>query len=204
MSEISDEELKKLLKNLGALDEVPKDVAARLDATIERWVAEEKSKRRSRLNPTSWSLAAGFTLIFGLGIVLNLDLFPISQAPSTSTTESIEKNADDVLTSTGNEPMQVVEPAPKYSSGIDYSKAISIGDLPFKPEVNFGTLSDLDSNTRSCLTSLGFKGTVSVVDFAFYGNQKVTAVWSALSVKSWIVSIVSPECQGVNEVLVNE
>ena len=40
MSEISDEELKKLLKNLGALDEVPKDVAARLDATIERWVAE--------------------------------------------------------------------------------------------------------------------------------------------------------------------
>lgn len=203
MSEISDEELKKLLKNLGALDDVPEDVAARLDATIERWVAEEKSKKRSRFNTTSWALAASFTLVFGLGVVLNLESSPISQSPSTSTTKSIEKD-DDVLTSTENEPTQVKDPVPQYSSGTDYSRVISLQDLQFKPAVNYGTLAGLDSETSSCLISLGFEETVSVVDVAFYGAQKVIAVWSAISRDSWLVSIISQECQGLDEVLVNE
>ena len=45
MSEISDEELKKLFKELKALDEVPQDVAARMNATIDRLSAAEKKKK---------------------------------------------------------------------------------------------------------------------------------------------------------------
>ena len=84
MSEISDEELKKLFKELKALDEVPQDVAARMNATIDRLSAAEKKKKSSRLATTSWALAASVTLVFGLGVVLNLDSSPINQSPSTS------------------------------------------------------------------------------------------------------------------------
>ena len=45
MSEISDEELKKLFKELKALDEVPQDVAARMNATIDRLSAAEKKEK---------------------------------------------------------------------------------------------------------------------------------------------------------------
>ena len=73
MSDISDDELKRLLKELDKLDEVPTDVAARMDATIDRLAAAEKSKKSSRFTSVSWALAAGFTLVFGLGVVLNME-----------------------------------------------------------------------------------------------------------------------------------
>lgn len=204
MSEISDGELKKLLKELEVLDEVPQDVAARLDATVEKLAAAEKSKKSSRLTNASWALAAGFTLVFGLGVVLNLDSSPISQTNTSSTSKPSEGNEDDILTSTEVGPTKTNSPVPQYSSGIDYSKEISTKDLPFTLTVDYGSLEQLPTNIRSCLYSLGLEETVSLVDLARYKSQSVTAVWSALTSESWQVLIISAACEGIDEVFVSE
>ena len=204
MSEISDEELKKLFKELEALDEVPRDVATRLDATVQKLAAAEKNKKSSRLTTTSWALAAGFTLVFGLGVVLNLDSSPISQTNTSSTSKPSEGNEDDVLTSTGDEPAQTNNPVPQYSSGIDYSKELSTKDFPFTPSVDYGSIEQLPTNIRSCIDSLGLEESASLIDLAKYKNQSVTAVWSAITSKSWQVFIISDTCEGIDEVFVSE
>jgi hypothetical protein len=204
MSEISDEELKKLFKELKALDEVPPDVATRMDATIDRLSAAEKKKKSSRLATTSWALAASVTLVFGLGVVLNLDSSPVNQSPSTSSSESPQKSDEDVLTSTEDEPVVTSEPVAQYASNIDYSATISLADLPFNTTVNYGSLAKLPSELLSCLTSLGFEDSVSFIDVARYGDKEVMAVWSAVTGKSWQISIIDSDCEGIDKVFVNE
>lgn len=204
MSEISDEELKRLLKELEALDELPEDVAARMDATIDRLAASEKRKKSSRFTSASWALAAGFTLVFGLGIVLNLESSPINQIPSTNTSQKPIQNEDDVLTSTEDAPRMTSEPVAQYASNFDYSKGIQLSDLPFKPSTNYGSLSKLSTELQSCLTSLGLNESVSLVDEARYGDKEATAIWSAISGKTWQVNIIDATCEGIAEVLVND
>jgi len=204
MSEISDEELKKLFKELEALDEVPRDVATRMDATIDQLAAAEKKKKSSRLATTSWALAASVTLVFGLGVVLNLDSSPINQSPSTSSSESPQKSDEDVLTSTEGEPVVTSEPVAQYASNIDYSATISLADLPFNTAVNYGSLVELPSELLSCLTSLGLEDSVSFIDVAKYGDKEVTAVWSAVTAKSWQISIIDFNCEGLAKVFIND
>ena len=203
MSEISDEELKKLFKELEALDEVPRDVAARLDATVEKLAAAEKSKKSSRLTTTSWALAAGFTLVFGLGIVLNLDSSPISQTIDSSSSKPSEDNEDDVLTS-----IYVTNPyynhIPQYSSGIDYSKEVFLKDFPFLPNsFSFYSLDGLSEELKSCLLSLGLEE-INLVDAARYEGAKVKAVWSAIDGSSWQVFIIDDNCLGIDKVFISE
>jgi len=203
MSDISDDELKRLLKELDKLDEVPTDVATRMDATINRLAAAEKSKKTSRLTSASWSLAAGFTLVFGLGVVLNMESSPISQSPST-TSESSENNDDDVLTSTDREPRQINEPTPQYSSNLDYSKKLSLADFPFTPAVDYGSIIDVSSELRTCLISLGLDQSISTIDIAMYADKKVSAIWSAITEKSWQVFLIDSKCEGIAEVFMND
>jgi hypothetical protein len=174
-----------------------------MDATIERLAAVEKSKKNSRFTSVSWALAAGFTLVFGLGVVLNLESSPISQSPST-TSESSQKNEDDVLTSTDREPRQTNQAVPQYSSNLDYSKKLSLADFSFTPAVEYGTLDNVSSDLRTCLTSLGFEQSISVIDSAMYSNKKVSAVWSAITDKSWQVFVIDTNCEGVAEVFIND
>jgi len=203
MSDISDDELKRLLKELDKLDEVPTDVAARMDATIDRLAATDKSKKSSRFTSVSWALAAGFTLVFGLGVVLNLESSPISQSPST-TSESSQKNEDDVLTSTDREPRQTNQEVPQYSSNLDYSKNLSLADLPFTPAVDYGNITNVTSELRTCLTSLGLEQGISTIDKAVYADMKVSAIWSAITEKSWQVFLIDSNCEGVAEVFIND
>ena len=203
MSDISDDELKRLLKELDKLDEVPTDVATRMDATIERLAAAEKGKKSSKFTSVSWALAAGFTLVFGLGVVLNLESSPISQSPST-TSESSQKNEDDVLTSTDREPRQTNQEAPQYSSNLDYSKKLSIADFPFTPAVDYGNITNVTPELRTCLTSLGLEQSISTIDKAVYGEKKVSAIWSAITEKSWQVFLIDSNCEGVAEVFIND
>ena len=203
MSKISDEELKRLLLELEELEELPEGLAARMDETIDRLAAAEKNKRNSRLSSTSWALAAGFTLVFGLGVVLNLESSPLSQGPSTNSSQTPQQTENDVLTSTESAPTMTSKPVMQYSSIIDYSKDIKEDDLPFEPSNNFGALSELPSKIQSCLVSLGLNDSVSLVDRANYGDQKITAVWSAISQNSWQVYIIDSRCEGITEVLVN-
>lgn len=203
MSDISDDELKRLLKELDKLDEVPTEVAARMDATIDRLAAAEKSKKSSKFTSVSWALAAGFTLVFGLGVVLNLESSPISQSPST-TSESSQKNEDDVLTSTDREPRQNNQEVPQYSSNLDYSKKLSLADLPFAPAVDYGNITNVTSELRTCLTSLGLEQSISTIDKAVYEDKKVSAIWSAITEKSWRVFLIDSNCEGVAEVFIND
>jgi hypothetical protein len=203
MSDISDDELKRLLKELDKLDEVPTDVAARMDATIDRLAAADKSKKSSRFTSVSWALAAGFTLVFGLGVVLNLESSPISQSPST-TSESSQKKEDDVLTSTDGEPRQTNQEVPQYSSNLDYSKNLSLADLPFTPAVDYGNITNVNSELRTCLTSLGLEQSISTIDKAVYADMKVSAIWSAITEKSWQVFLIDSNCEGVAEVFIND
>ena len=203
MSDISDDELKRLLKELDKLDEVPTDVAARMDATIDRLAAAEKSKKSSRFTSISWALAAGFTLVFGLGVVLNLESSPISQSPST-TSESSQKKEDDVLTSTDREPRQTNQEVPQYSSNLDYSNKLSIADFPFTPAVDYGNITNVTSELRTCLTSLGLEQSISAIDKAVYADMKVSAIWSAITEKSWQVFVIDSSCEGVAEVFIND
>jgi hypothetical protein len=203
MSDISDDELKRLLKELDKLDEVPTDVAARMDATINRLAAAEKSKKSSRFTGVSWALAAGFTLVFGLGVVLNLESSPISQSPST-TSESSQKNEDDVLTSTDREPRQTNQKVPQYSSNLDYSKTLSLADLPFTPAVDYGNITNVTPELRTCLTSLGLQQSISTIDKAVYADMKVSAIWSAITEKSWQVFLIDSNCEGIAEVFIND
>jgi hypothetical protein len=203
MSDISDDELKRLLKELDKLDEVPTDVATRMDATIERLAAAEKSKKSSKFTSVSWALAAGFTLVFGLGVVLNLESSPISQSPST-TSESSQKKEDDVLTSTDGEPRQTNQEVPQYSSNLDYSKNLSLADLPFTPAVDYGNITNVNSELRTCLTSLGLEQSISTIDKAVYADMKVSAIWSAITEKSWQVFLIDSNCEGVAEVFIND
>lgn len=204
MSEISDDELRRLLKELKALDDVPEDVAARMDATIDLLAAAEKSKKNSRFTSASWALAAGFTLVFGLGVVLNLETSPISNTPTANPTKSSQNYKDDVLTSSGGDPKIVDEFVSQFSSDIDYSNEITLANLPFKPSTNFGDIARLSPELQTCLVSLGLKESVSLVDLAQYGNLKITAVWSAITSSSWVVSIIDSNCDGIAEVFVNE
>jgi hypothetical protein len=203
MSDISDDELKRLLKELDKLDEVPTDVAARMDATIDRLAAAEKTKKSSRFTSVSWALAAGFTLVFGLGVVLNMESSPIS--PSTSSTsESTQKSEDDVLTSTDKEPRQTNQVVPQYSSNLDYSKKLSLTDFPFTPAVDYGNITNVTSELRTCLTSLGLEQSISTIDKAVYADMKVSAIWSAITEKSWQVFLIDSNCEGVAEVFIND
>jgi hypothetical protein len=204
MSEISDEELKKLFNELEALDEVPQDVATRMDAIIDRLAAAEKRKKSSRMSTTSWALAASFTLVFGLGVVLQPDSSPINQSPSTSSLESPQSNEDEVLTSTDSQPELTNDPIVEYSTDLDYSVEISISDLPFKPTTDYGNITKVNSDLQSCLISLGLGESVSLIDVARYEDKKVTAVWSGVTGKSWQISIIDPNCEGIAELFVND
>lgn len=204
MSDISDDELKRLLKELDKLDEVPTDVAARMDATIDRLAAAEKSKKSSRFTSTSWALAAGFTLIFGTATVLNLGTSPIAQTPSNNAgiSNSSKNNDNDILTSTNNSPKYVDEPISEFSSGMDYSLPVDVSDFDFMPSGNFGNTSLIPANLLSCIDSLGLAQTVSLIDSAYYKDSEITAVWSAVSMSAWQVFIISPKCEGVAEVFI--
>jgi hypothetical protein len=204
MSEISDEELKRLLKELEELDEVPQEVAARMDATIDQLAAAAKRKKSSFFTSSSWALAAGFTLVFGLGVVLNLDSSPIGQTPSISSSKSPQNNNDDVLTSTDSEPELTDNPVAKYSTSLDYSKKITLSELPFKPTTNYGSIEELPNDLQSCVASLGLEDSISFIDVARYEDKVATAVWSAVTEKSWQISIIDSNCEGIAEVFVNE
>jgi hypothetical protein len=132
-----------------------------------------------------------------------LESSPISQSPST-TSESSQKKEDDVLTSTDGEPRQTNQEVPQYSSNLDYSKNLSLADLPFTPAVDYGNITNVNSELRTCLTSLGLEQSISTIDKAVYADMKVSAIWSAITEKSWQVFLIDSNCEGVAEVFIND
>ncbi len=203
MSEFSERDLEKLIKQLGDLDAVPEEVAARMDATVERLAASDMAKKRARSASTSWVLAAGVTLVFGLGVVLTVDSSYIGGNSDKSISTSSQKEQDDILTSSEDEPIVTTSPVPRYTSDLDYVEKIFFEGLPFLPPREYGGLSKLSPRKIACLSTLGLDETVSLLDEARYGDREVTAVWSAITGNSWQVFIIDDDCQGIAELFID-
>ena len=71
MSDKSDEQLRRIFREIGELKEVPSGIAASMEKTIEGLLREEKPAKTSWISRNSLALAAGFVAVFGLGLALN-------------------------------------------------------------------------------------------------------------------------------------
>jgi hypothetical protein len=108
------------------------------------------------------------------------------------------------LTSTDREPRQTIQEVPQYSSNLDYSRKLSLADFPFTPAVDYGNITNITSELRTCLISLGLEQSISTIDKAVYEDKKVSAIWSAITEKSWRVFLIDSNCEGVAEVFIND
>jgi hypothetical protein len=51
---------------------------------------------------------------------------------------------------------------------------------------------------------LGLEQSISTIDKAVYEDKKVSAIWSAITEKSWRVFLIDSNCEGVAEVFIND
>jgi hypothetical protein len=204
MSEFSERDLERLLREIGPLEAVPDEVAKRMDETVERFLAAEVNKKRSRYVTTPWVLAAGLTLVFGFGGTLNqVASTRIVEVSTPATSSSPQAKSDDVLTSSGDVPVSTAKQVPEFSSDFDYAKGVVVEELPFEPISDYGNLSALSPKVTTCLTSLGLNESVSFLDRARYASQEVTAVWSAITRDTWQISVINDACEGIAELIVD-
>lgn len=202
MSEISDQELRELLGDLGELEDVPDEVSKRLDGTIQQLLMQEISKSKEK--KFSWgnlALAASFVLTIGLGAS-----FLVQEVSEGNTETSIANRVtspqfedDEVLTSQGSEIARTDVTVRELNSGLDYSKLPTYENLPFTPEANYGSFdADIDQLKR-CLTDLGLIETVSLIDRGFDGDEQAISIWSATSQNSWRIVIIDDLCNPIRE-----
>ena len=202
MSDKSDEQLRRIFREIGELKEVPSGIAASMEKTIEGLLREEKPAKTSWISRNSLALAAGFVAVFGLGLALNMDSSPINNiSPTISNDQNSQKN-DDVLTSSGSEIEMTEAPLRQFNSSLEYAKPFKINDLPFTPITTYGKVSTLSGELRNCLVELGLSQTVSFIDEALYKDVGATAIWSAIDSKSWQISIINEKCEPVDEIFV--
>jgi hypothetical protein len=204
MSEKSDDELRGLFQEIGELKEVPLGVAASMEKTIQGLLQEEKIVKTSWINRNSLALAAGFIAVFALGIALNIDSSPVKNILPTNTDSQIPQNNNDVLTSLGSEIEASDAPLQQFNSGLDYAKPIVIKDLPFTPISTYSTADTLSDELGNCLDELGLSETASFIDNALYNKKSVTAVWSAIDLNSWQISILNQKCEPLDEIFVRK
>ena len=207
MSNISDEEIERQLKDLERLEEMPAAVSERFEATLNKLLAEEKIEKRTWNPSSSWAIAAGFTLIFAIGAFLNINSDSGVQIPindKNSVKPLIENPDGDILVSAKDLPVLVNEDVPFYASNSEYSNGIDTAKLPFDPDKNYRKISNLEVFLQSCIKSIGLEDSVSFLDRGLYESRSIIAVWSNLDKVSWQVFILDDECNGLDEILVNE
>ena len=204
MSDKSDDELRGLFQEIGELKEVPLGVAASMEKTIQGLLQEEKIVKTSWITRNSLALAAGFIAVFALGIALNMDSSPVKNISPTNTDSQNPQNNNDVLTSLGSEIELSDAPLQQFNSGLDYAKPIEIKDLPFTPISTYSTADTLSAELGNCLVGLGLSETLSFIDNALYNKKGVTAVWSAIDLNSWQISILNQRCEPLDEIFVRK
>jgi hypothetical protein len=204
MSNKSDDELRGLFREIGELKEVPLGVAASMEKTIQGLLQEEKIVKTSWITRNSLALAAGFIAVFALGIALNMDSSPVKNISPTNTDSQNSQNNNDVLTSSGSEIEVSDATLQQFNSGLDYAKPIVIKDLPFTPISTYSTVDSLSDELGNCLVELGLSETVSFIDNALYNKKGVTAVWSAIDLNSWQISILNQKCEPLDEIFVRK
>jgi hypothetical protein len=204
MSDKSDDELRGLFQEIGELKEVPLGVASSMEKTIQGLLQEGKIVKTSWITRNSLALAAGFIAVFALGIALNMDSSPVKNISPTNTDTQNPQNNNDVLTSLGSEIEVSDAPLQQFNSGLDYAKPIVIKDLPFTPISTYSTADTLSDQLGNCLVELGLSETVSFIDNALYNKKGATAVWSAIDLNSWQISILNQKCEPLDEIFVRK
>lgn len=204
MSDKSDDELRALFREIGELKEVPLGVATSMEKTIQELLQEEKVVKASWITRNSFALAAGFVAVFALGIALNIDSSPVKNILPTETQSQNSQKNNDVLTSSGSELEVSNAPIKQFNSELDYAMPIVIKDLPFIPISTYSTVDTLSEELSDCLVELGLSETVSFIDNALYNKKGVTAVWSAIDLKSWQISILNQNCEPLDEIFLRK
>ena len=204
MSDKSDEKLGGLFREIGELKAVPLETAVSMEKTIQGLLQDEKSVKTTWIRRNSLALAASFVAVFGIGVALNMDSNPLKNiSPVISTDQNLQNN-DDVLTSSESE-IEITEASIRqFNSGSDYAKPIVIKDLPFTPITSYSKADTLSEELNNCLSELGLSQTVSLIDKALYNGIEIKAVWSALDLKSWQISIINSKCEPLDEIFVRD
>ena len=204
MSDKSDEKLGGLFREIGELEAVPLETATSMERTIQGLLQDEKSVKTTWIRRNSLALAASFVAVFGIGVALNMDANPIKNiSPATSTNQN-QQNNNDVLTSSESE-IEITEASIRqFNSGLDYAKPIVIQDLPFIPISSYSKVDTLSEELNICLSELGLSQTTSFIDKALYNGIGIKAVWSALDLKSWQISIINNKCEPLDEIFVRD
>lgn len=209
MFDISDEELRLLVNDLEVLEEIPEEVAYRIEETIQQLLMQDNqsfvkantSPLKSKISWGNLALAASFVLAIGLGANFltqdGIDGAPTSTIANQGTGAKFED--DEILTSAGAQIATVESAVPVFDSGINYQNSLSREILPFIPKSTYGSITNIDPAIINCIASLGLTETVSLIDTGRYRDINVTAVWSAITPTVWQIAIIDKDCNPVAE-----
>ena len=197
----NDDDLRELFDQAGLLDEVPSDAAIAFEETLEKLLQEGPSSRRPWKTTATFLVAASVLGIFGISAFTSSDPDKAGKLVTTLLPVPTSSSKTDILTS-GQAVEETGKSVKQFTSGLDYLGKSVVSQFPFEPVSSFGSLSDLDPDLRICLSELGLSRTVSVIDLARYGDARITAVWTALDADSWVVSVISADCQPLDEILI--
>lgn len=200
MSAKDNDELEKLLRESGSLEEVPHDVALRFEATLEELLKDDQTRRRNKISTISFAFAAAFLGVLGFGALLNMDSTVVRSEVAQLLPSPSESKSTDILTS--DEPIvSINEKIIELSSGLEYAEKRRVSEFPFAVTKSYGSLAGLRRDQQLCLSELGLSETISLIDNGLFQGSEVTAVWTYIGNESWVVSIISKDCQPIDEVI---
>lgn len=198
-----DDKLQRALSGLKQLEEVPADVSARFNQTLDA-LASTGSKsiktQSSRFPFTSFSIAASLFVVVAFGGIVTLNSSSkenvVIGAQPAETTESSDVADDQTLYSNNSDevPISSSDPVQQLNSGTDYgvlsveiAKKLGIGNT-------YNSIQTVKMELQACLRNLGVDAYISAIDQGRYKGQSVQAIWSPATKDSWNVYILDLNC----------
>ena len=198
-----DDKLQKALSELKQLEEVPADVSARFNQTLDALASSGSTSKKiqsSRFQFTSFSIAASFFVVVAFGGIVTLNSSSkenvVIGGQATETTESSDVAEDQTLYSNNSDEMPIssTDPVQQLNSGTDYgvlsveiAKNLGIGNT-------YNSIETVKMELQACLRNLGIESYVSAIDQGRFKGQSVQAIWSPATKDSWNVYILDLNC----------
>ncbi len=199
----NDDKLQKALSELKQLEEVPADVSARFNQTLDALASTGTTPiktQSSRFQFTSFSIAASFFVVAAFGGIVTLNSSSkekvVIGGQTTETTESSDVADDQTLFSNNSDemPMSSSDLVRQLNSGTDYgvlsveiAKNLGIGNT-------YNSIETVRMELQACLRNLGIDAYISAIDQSRYKGQSVQAIWSPATKDSWNVYILDLNC----------
>jgi hypothetical protein len=207
-----DDKLQKALSELKQLEEVPADVSARFNQTLDALASKATTPIKtqpSRFQFTSFSIAASFFVVAAFGGIVTLNSSSkekmVIGGQTTKTTESSDVADDQTLYSNNSVEMPIssTDPVQQLNSGTDYG-ALSV-EIAMKLGIGntYNSVETIKMELQACLRNLGIENYVSALDKGRYKGQLVQAIWSPATKDSWNVYILGPGCSVIVKEIVS-